>query len=87
MRSFATDADEEAWIVAGVKSLLADGAEAREIAVLLRLNAQTVGFEEALAREGIPYQLRGKRFFERREVKTAIRSLERVSDDAAGFCF
>jgi DNA helicase-2/ATP-dependent DNA helicase PcrA len=37
-----------------------------------------------LAREGIPYQLRGKRFFERREVKTAIRSLERVSGEAAG---
>ncbi len=84
VRPFATDADEEAWIVARVKSLLADGVEASEIAVLLRLNAQTVGFEEALAREGIPYQLRGKRFFERREVKTAIRSLERVSDEAAG---
>jgi DNA helicase-2/ATP-dependent DNA helicase PcrA len=52
--------------------------------VLFRLNAQTVGFEEVLAREGISYRLRGKRFFERREVQAALRALGAVPDDAVG---
>lgn len=84
VRSFGTDAEEAAWVVARVRSLLAEGVDASEIAVLLRLNAQTVGFEEAFARAGIPYQLRGKRFFERREVKAALRALDRVSPGARG---
>jgi len=84
LRSFATAAEEEVHIVDRVKALIADGVAANEIAVLLRLNAQTAGFESAFAREGISYQLRGKRFFERREVQAAIRGLERVPDDVAG---
>jgi len=84
MRSFRSAAEEEAYIVARVKELLADGVAGSEIAVLLRLNAQTAGFEAAFAREGIAYQLRGKRFFERREVQAAVRGLERVPDDVSG---
>jgi DNA helicase-2/ATP-dependent DNA helicase PcrA len=84
VRSFISAAEEEAYVVARVKALIADGVAANEIALLLRLNAQTAGFESAFAREGIPYQLRGKRFFERREVQAAVRGLERVSDDVAG---
>ncbi|MEX1294871.1 MAG: ATP-dependent DNA helicase UvrD2 [Candidatus Limnocylindrales bacterium] len=81
---YGSAAEEEAAIVARVKALIGEGVAADQIAVLLRLNAQTVGFEEALAREGIPYQLRGKRFFERREVRAAVRALERVPDDVEG---
>ena len=33
---------------------------------------------------GIPYQVRGQRFFERREVRTAIRALERLPEELAG---
>jgi DNA helicase-2/ATP-dependent DNA helicase PcrA len=84
VRSFASGAEEEAWIVARVKALVAEGVPADEMAVLLRLNAQTAGFESAFAREGIAYQLRGRRFFERREVRAAVRGLERVPDDVAG---
>ena len=80
----ASGAEEEAAIVARIKALIAESVPASEIAVLLRLNAQSVGFEEAFAREGLPYQLRGKRFFERREVQTAVRAIERVSPDAEG---
>ncbi len=84
VRSFGSAAEEEAFVVARVRELIRDGVAADEIAVLLRLNAQTVGFESALARAGIPYQLRGKRFFERREVRAAVRGLERVPEGAAG---
>ena len=81
---YGSAAEEEAAIVARVKALMAEGVAADRIAVLLRLNAQTAGFESAFAREGIAYQLRGKRFFERREVQTAVRALERVPDDVEG---
>ncbi len=84
LRSFATATDEEAGVVARVKVLLAEGVPPREVAVLLRLNAQSEGFESAFAREGIPYRLRGRRFFERREVQAAVRGLERVPPDATG---
>ena len=36
------------------------------------------------ARAGIPYQVRGQRFFERREVRTAIRALEHLPEELAG---
>ena len=81
VRAYGSAAEEEAATVARVKALIAEGVAADEMAVLVRLNAQTAGFEEAFAREGVPYQLRGKRFFERREVQAAIRALERVPGD------
>ena len=84
IRTFGSAAEEAAYVVASVKALMGQGVAANQIAVLLRLNAQTVGFEEALAREGLAYQLRGKRFFERREVQAAIRALERIPGDLTG---
>ncbi len=84
LRSFGSSAEEEAFVIARVSELLRDGVAASEMAVLLRLNAQTAGFESAFARAGIPYQLRGKRFFDRREVRAAVRGLERVAGDATG---
>ncbi len=84
IRTFGSAAEEAAYVVATVKALMRQGVGANQIAVLLRLNAQTAGFEEAFAREGIAYQLRGKRFFERREVQAAIRALERIPGDLTG---
>jgi DNA helicase II / ATP-dependent DNA helicase PcrA len=82
--SFASAAEEEAFVAARTGELLRDGVADQQIAVLVRLNAQTAGFEAALARAGIPYHVRGKRFFERREVQAAVHALERVADDLAG---
>jgi DNA helicase-2/ATP-dependent DNA helicase PcrA len=87
LRTYASAAEEEAAIVARIRALMAEGIASQEIAVLLRLNAQSAGLETALARAGIPYQLRGRRFFERREVRAAIRALERVPDDLEGAAF
>ena len=79
------DGDAEvAFIVDRVRELLADRIPAREIAVLVRLNAQVEPFEAAFTRVRIPYQVRGQRFFERREVRTAIRVLERLPEELAG---
>jgi DNA helicase-2/ATP-dependent DNA helicase PcrA len=57
---------------------------AREIAVLVRTNAMTRGYEEALTSAGVPFQLRGaERFFDRAEVRQAI-TLLRVAARSAG---
>ncbi|MEY9871862.1 DNA helicase-2/ATP-dependent DNA helicase PcrA [Streptacidiphilus sp. MAP12-33] len=55
-----------------IRVLLDSGVRASEIAVLFRVNAQSEVYEQALADQGIPYQLRGaERFFERPEVREA----------------
>ncbi|MER5255435.1 ATP-dependent DNA helicase UvrD2 [Streptomyces sp. NPDC002855] len=55
-----------------IRSLIADGVPASEIAVLFRTNSQSEIYEQALADAGVPYQLRGaERFFERTEVREA----------------
>jgi DNA helicase-2/ATP-dependent DNA helicase PcrA len=74
---------EAAGVAAQVAELLAAGVPPREIAVLVRTNAMTAGFEEALAAAGIAFQLRGtERFFERAEVRRAL-TLLRVAGRSA----
>ena len=70
----ASDEVAEADAVADrAAALRASGTPASRIAVLLRINAQSERFEEALAARGIPYVVRGgARFFDRPEVRQAI---------------
>lgn len=74
--TFREAADEvaEADAVADrLAALRAQGTPASKMAVLLRINAQSERFEEALAARGIPYVVRGAaRFFDRAEVRQAI---------------
>ncbi len=53
-----------------------------EVAVLVRVNAQLVPIEAALTRAGIPYQVRGVRFYERSEVRGALAVLRRMAGSA-----
>ena len=79
------DGDAEvAAIVDRVKRLVDDGVSTHEIAILFRLNAQVAPFEAAFTRAGIPYQVRGQHFFERRDVRNAVEELRRVADDLTG---
>jgi len=79
------DGEEELRsIVAQVRELMAAGVAPREIAVLVRLNAQVPPIEAALTRAGIPYRVRGQRFFQRPEVRAAVESLRRVPATVAG---
>ncbi|MFZ1361965.1 MAG: ATP-dependent helicase [Candidatus Nanopelagicales bacterium] len=56
-----------------IKELRASGVSARDIAILVRINAMTEPFEAALAERQIPYSVRGGlRFFDRPEVRQAI---------------
>ncbi len=85
------DEQEEAEGVAGqVRVLVGGGLAARQVAVLVRANAQTQSFERAFAEAGVPYQVRGaERFFDRREVRQAVALLRTAArqewpDSAAG---
>jgi DNA helicase-2/ATP-dependent DNA helicase PcrA len=75
---------EAAAIAARARAYLALGTPARQMAVLVRANAQTERFERALAEEGVPCQVRGaERFFDRAEVRQAT-GLLRVAARSAG---
>ncbi|MGH3684536.1 MAG: ATP-dependent helicase [Pseudonocardiaceae bacterium] len=76
---FAEHDDEPAEadaVAAAIERLLGEGVPAAEIAVLYRVNAQSEVYEKALDALGIPFQVRGgERFFQRPEVRAAVRAL------------
>ena len=73
---FAEYADgqaEASSVAARAGALIGQGVPPRQIAVLVRTNAQTPLFEQALAEAGVPCQVRGaERFFDRAEVRQAV---------------
>jgi DNA helicase-2/ATP-dependent DNA helicase PcrA len=73
---FAEYGDEQAEassVAARANALISEGVPPRQIAVLVRTNAQTPLFEQALAEVGVPCQVRGaERFFDRAEVRQAV---------------
>lgn len=73
--SVITTLDEvsEAEFIAEKASELVDkGVSPDEIAVLYRANFQSRVLEEAFLKTGVPYQILGTRFFERKEVKDIL---------------
>jgi len=87
---FAEYGDEQAEassVAARASALISEGVPPRQIAVLVRTNAQTLPFEQALGEAGVPSQVRGaERFFDRAEVRQAVgllrAALKSARDDA-----
>lgn len=70
------DEDSESRAVAAqVRAWAAAGVPLAQIAILVRLNADTAPIEAALAAAGLPYHVKGKPFYQRREIRAAIRAL------------
>ncbi len=67
-----TQDDEARFIVEKAQELIDNGAPPREIAVLYRANFQSRVLEQAFMYSGVPYQVLGTRFFDRKEVKDVI---------------
>jgi DNA helicase-2/ATP-dependent DNA helicase PcrA len=67
-----TGADEAEYVVMTIKSLLTQGVSPSAIAILYRTNFQSRILEEAFLNYGVPYQLLGTKFFERKEVKDVL---------------
>jgi DNA helicase II / ATP-dependent DNA helicase PcrA len=69
----ADDTAEADAVATRARNLIRAGLPAHTIAVLLRTNAQSEAFEQALAAADVPYVVRGgDRFFARPEVKQAV---------------
>jgi DNA helicase-2/ATP-dependent DNA helicase PcrA len=81
IEDYRDDAQELQAMATRIAECISAGTRASQIAVLVRLNVQTAPMEAALTRAGIPYQVRGQRFFERREVKAAIEAIKRLDRD------
>lgn len=64
--------DEAHFIAMKSKSLIEEGISPEEIAVLYRANFQSRVLEDAFIAFGVPYQMLGTKFFERKEVKDVI---------------
>ena len=70
---YGDDASEAAGVVAQIQALIAAGVPVGEIAVLVRINADTERFEQALTQAKVPYVVRGaERFYERPVVRQAL---------------
>jgi DNA helicase-2/ATP-dependent DNA helicase PcrA len=68
-----SEIDEASFIVNEIDSLITQGFEFQDFAVLYRTNAQSRVLEEAFLHEGIPYTLvGGVRFYSRKEVKDVL---------------
>jgi DNA helicase-2/ATP-dependent DNA helicase PcrA len=89
LTGYPDDTAEADGLAVQVQALMAAGVPAIQIAVLVRVNADTERFERALAEAGLPYVIRGaERFYERPVVRQALvllRGAARgVLDEAAG---
>jgi len=72
----ASEPEDAHAIVAWLQSLAAEGVAYGEMAVLYRIHAMSPALEAALSQVGVPFVTRGSEgFFERGEVKTALRAL------------
>ncbi len=69
----AFDEDDEAGFIARkIREFRLEGREPRDFAVLYRANFQSRAIEAALLKAGIPHQVLGTRFFDRKEVKDVL---------------
>ena len=64
--------EEAEYVAMTAKGLILDGASPSSIAVLFRTNFQSRALEETFIDFGIPYQVLGTRFFERKEIKDVL---------------
>ena len=72
LRSIGTDTDEARAISASIAANIAAGTKPEDIAILYRINSQSVILESALAGAGVPFRVRGSRFFEEQTVRETM---------------
>ena len=82
--SFPIVQDEVTSVANEIKYQLESGVKASDIAVLYRVNGQSEAIEQALAKVGVEYQLRGgERYFNRPEVQRAMTAIKAEANSAS----
>jgi DNA helicase II / ATP-dependent DNA helicase PcrA len=73
LTEYSDDSAEAAGLTVAIRALITSGVPAHQIALLVRVNADTERFELALAAAGVPYVVRGaERFYDRPVVRQAL---------------
>jgi DNA helicase II / ATP-dependent DNA helicase PcrA len=81
---YGNEQQEAAAVARRAASLIRSGTAPRQIAVLVRTNAQTPAFEQALDDAGVPFAVKGaERFFDRAEVRQAVGLLRAAARSAS----
>jgi ATP-dependent DNA helicase UvrD/PcrA len=75
IHGFETEAAELEAIVSSIRRLAGSGTAHGAMAIVVRTNAQLPAIERELGAAGIPFHVRGERFFARPEVRRAIRAV------------
>jgi DNA helicase II / ATP-dependent DNA helicase PcrA len=81
VRDHETGAREVAWIVSEVRRLHDEGVTWEDIAILQRINGRSEDFEEAFAREKIPFQVRDGSFLRRAGARAFTARARKIADD------
>ena len=80
-------ADEARSISGQIESMLSEGTDLSQVAVLVRAGFQTREFEERFIAIGLPYRVIGARFYERLEIRDAIAYLRLIAQPADDLAF
>ena len=68
----ATDADEARVVAHRIRAQIESGVRPEDIAILYRINSQSIVIESALSEARVPFRVRGSRFFEEQTVREAM---------------
>ncbi len=83
--SYENGEDEAAGVAIALRRAHGEGRRWSDFAVLYRVNAQSVAFEEALHRSGVPFRVRGDAaFLDRPEVLALLDGLHDAARSAPG---
>lgn len=70
--SSPTDSAEADSVATAIAAEIARGVPPHDIAVLYRINSQSIALEAALGRAGVPFRVRGSRFFDEQSVRETL---------------
>lgn len=68
----ATDAHEAQAVAHRIRAQIESGVRPEDIAILYRINSQSIVLESALSEARVPFRVRGSRFFEEQTVREAM---------------
>ena len=88
LRRFDDESAEAAYVIEEIRAINARGVKLSDLAILIRVRAQTRPFEDAARKSGVPYRmLGGFAFWDRKEVKDLMAWLRLVLNPADEMAF